>query len=51
MLLVGLDSDLKVRTILHDRLREEAQEEDVFSDEKKQIMMNTVTEKIGIEAD
>jgi len=51
MLLVGLDSDLKVRTILHDRLREEAQEEDILSDEKKQIMMNTVTEEIGIEAD
>jgi uncharacterized integral membrane protein len=47
MLLVGIDSDLKVRAILHDRLRVETEEEDVFLEKKKRRVVDTVTEEAG----
>ncbi|HIF38191.1 MAG TPA: DUF1049 domain-containing protein [Gemmatimonadetes bacterium] len=51
MLLVGIDSDLKVRAILHDRLRAETEEEDVLLDKKKPGIVDTITEETVTEAD
>ena len=44
MLLVGIESDLKVRAILRERLKEEAKEEDVMEKEEYQGIKDSMVE-------
>ena len=44
MLLVGIESDLKVRAILRERLREEASEENVVEKEEYQGVQDSMVE-------